>query len=295
MTTLGDIVRDVVFELGFRENTATGGTTATLIDSDLGGNDDDYNGGLVIVTQDSALGGAAPEDEFAEVTDYTSSTGTITCAASSFTVAPASGDSYIVTMPDYPYRQILRAINRGLQELGDIPKVDTTTLDTASAQTEYDYAITWKRKPPYRIDLQEYTNDANDNRWSEISRGFWYHVPAAAGSAGKIIFKGQLPTGRDLRVWYQGPHDAVDTYSDTIYEGFHPDLVVAEATYRLLRWRFAEQRGADDHLAQLLNEAQEWRERKRQQHLIWKPQRRSKIFTFGSYVDDDEFTVPGPP
>jgi len=283
MTTLSDIVRDVLFELGFRERYASGGTTSTLVDADLGG-EDTYDGGGA---------GAAPEGEFAEVTDYAESTGTITVATAAFTDAPAATDGYIVSTSEYPHRQVIRAVNRALSKIGDIPKVDTTTLDTASAQTEYDYAVTWKRQPPYRIDIQTQTNDADDNRWQELSKGFWYYVPAAAGSTGLIIFRDQLPTSRDLRIWYKGPHDAVEAYNDTIYEGLHPDLVVAEVVYELLRWRYTEQRGADEYIAQLLNEAGESREQMRMKHPVWKPKRRDELLIVGGRVEPDRFTYPG--
>ena len=100
MTTLSNILRDSLVKLGqLQVFTATGGTTTTIVDSDLGGTDSDFVRGTMVVIRDAGGASAAPENEFAEITAYTSSTGTLTGAASSFTVAPASGDTYGLSPP----------------------------------------------------------------------------------------------------------------------------------------------------------------------------------------------------
>ena len=289
MTTLSDIMEDVLFELGdFKLNVATGGTTSTIVDSDLGGNDNDWNEGTAIITYDAGGAAAAPESQFAEVTDYVASTGTLTLGTA-LTVACAAGDEFMVSSAKFPHREVIKAINRALQSLGDIPKVDTTTLDTASSQTEYACAVAWKRSPPYRIDIQQVTTDANDNQWRIVRD--WYYVPADAGSTGLIIFRDQLTPSRDLRVWYRGLHDAVRTYSGTIYEGFHPELVVWESVYHIYRWKVSQ---GDDMYLELMKDANEQRQEMRALHPVWKPKREPKLLIVKPYsqLHEDEMTVP---
>ncbi len=291
--TVGDVVRDALTQIGqLNEGVATGGSTSTVVDSGLGGSDDDWNGGTVMITRDAGGAGAAPEGEFAIVTDYTASTGTITCASNSFTQAPAAGDIYGVATSYFPLRQVIRALNLALQSLGDIPQVDTTTLDTATAQTEYTYAVAWKRNPPIRVDIQTKTGDADDNRWVEISKGAWQYVPATAGSTGLLVFQGQLPTSRDLRIWYEDKHAVVNNHDDVIYEGFHPELVLWETIYQLLMWQNGRLSGSDEAIIQQLNNASQKRNEMRNLHKVWRPKRKQGLLILTKYVDRNEFVTP---
>ncbi|KKN62893.1 hypothetical protein LCGC14_0507460 [marine sediment metagenome] len=298
MATLSNILRDSLMELGAATvGKATGGTTVTVVDSALGGTDDDYNGGSVIVTYDNGGAAAAPEGEFARVEDYAQSTGTITVlTADTFTAAVAVSDEYLVSTKKYPHQKMIRTINRALGQVGDIPRVDTTTLDTASSQTEYTYALAWKRSPPYQVDIQIKTTDANDNQWRKISRGKWYYVPAVGGTTALLVFKEQLPSSRDLRIWYKGPHPVVQLYSDTIYEGIHEEWLIWEVVYRALRERIARRDGLSEWEVQLMNEANAERKEQRARHKIWFPKRDTKLFIVSrADVSRDTIATPDPP
>ncbi len=298
MATLSNILRDSLIELGAATiGKATGGTTVTVVDSALGGTDDDYNGGSIIITYDNGGAGAAPEEEFARVSDYAQSSGTITVLdADKFTVAPAVSDEYLVSTKKYPHQKMIRAINRALSQIGDIPRVDTTTLDTASSKTEYAYAVEWKRSPPYRVDIQIRTTDSDDNQWRKISRGKWYYVPAVGGTGGLLIFKDQLPSSRDLRVWYKGPHPAVQDYDDDIYEGIHEEWLIWEVVYRALRERLGRRDALSEWEVQLMNEANAERKEQRARHKIWFPKRDTKLFIVSRARKDlDMIATPDPP
>jgi len=291
MTTLSEIIQDTLIYLGdFREGKATGGTTGTVVDSSLGGSDDDWNGGTVVVTYDAGGAAAAPEGQFGKVSDYASATGTIT-SDTTFTAAVAANDYYGVASARYPLYKLISLVNSALQGIGDIPLVDTTTLDTAAAQTEYTVATTWKRKPPYRIDFQGITTDANDNRWYQVMD--WYYVPATAGSTGLIIFRDQPPSTRDIRVWYKGVHPEVRLYSSTIYEGIHPEQLVWETVYRALRWKKG-MRDAPSDIEDSLMEADQRRREYGLLHNMWKPKRKNNLLYVKRRVSEDKFTYPGP-
>jgi len=282
MTTLSDILQDVLIYLGdFKEGKATGGTTASVSDSTHSGTaDDDYIGGTVFITYDSGGAGGAPEGQFAQVTDYTATGGTITCAASSFTVSPVAGDYYGVSTKKWPLYKLISLVNSALSGIGDIPLVDTTTLDSAAAQTEYACATAWKRSGPIRVDLQTKTSDANDNKWKEINRGEWEYVPATAGSTGLIVFSYQLPSGRDLRIWYKDIHPAVRIYSSVINEAIHPEHLVWETIYRALRWKKG-MRDAPSGIEDMLREADQRRIEYAALRRPREPKRRSKLLILG--------------
>jgi hypothetical protein len=290
--TTGNAVRDILSELGqLTEGKATGGTTASVIDTLLGGADDDWNGGTVLIARDSDGASAAPEGQFAIVTDYTgSTTGNIAVAAGGFTVAPAAGDIYGVATAYYPLRQVLRGLNRGLSALGDIPLTDIATLTTAAAQTEYTYAVAWKRRPPFRVDIQGKLSDTNDYQWKEIA--WWEYVPATAGSTGLLILKQQPPSGYLLRIWYLSPHPNVEAYSDVIYEGFHPELVVWKSVYEVLIWQHGRSQGTDASVVQMLNKAEQQIFKLEATQKPWMPKRKTKLMVLTGNRDKDEFTHP---
>lgn len=273
---LWELLRDVYTELGqLQVSTATGGSTTTIVDTKLVGNgrNDDWNDGTVILITDAGGAGAAPEGEFKRVSDYVDSTGTLTME-SAMTVAPASGDVYGLISAYYPMRNMIENINLALRSLGDMPLVDTTTLDTADNQTEYTAAVAWKRRPPYRIDIQTETGDADDNLWKELDG--WEYIPAAAGSTGLIVFNSQPPSGYGLRIWYRDLHGRVDDYSDVINESIHPALITAASVEKALMWQNSRLGGTDDFLLQRWNDAKAHLERVKMTYPIWKPKLRAK-------------------
>ena len=271
---LWQLLRDAYQELGqLQVAQATGGTTTTLVDSQLsGGRDDDWNGGTVIVLDDAGGAGDAPEGEFAVVTDYEDTSGTL--MIDTLTAAVAAGDTYGLANALYPLRQMIELANLALKGLGDILQVDTVTLTTAAGQTEYSAAAAWQRRPPIRVDIQTNTNDADDNRW-EIVRG-WEFVPAAAGSAGLIGFRTQPTAGRKLRVWYLGAHPRLEAYDDPIHESIVETLAAAAVVEKALLWQVSRLDGQNDFLLQRLNDARSALEQARQQHPIWRGTKHSR-------------------
>jgi hypothetical protein len=290
---VGDAVRDIFTELGqFNESIATGGSTVTIVDSALGGSDDDWNGGTVMVTLDGGtVPLAAPAGQFAPVSDYVATGGTISVAtANAFTTAPAAGDSYAVATSYYPLAQVLRGLNRALMSLGDVPQVDTTSLDTASSKTEYTYALAWKRRPPYRVDIQ--TSTATDDfEWATIEN--WEYVPATAGTTGLLVLP-HLPVSKDIRVWFKDRHATVHDYDDVIYEGFQPELVVWKSLYHVLIWQHGRSQGTDASVVQMLNKAEQQLTKLETLNPVWSPKRRSKLLILRSARDRDSLEDPAP-
>ena len=272
-----NLLRDVYLDLGqMQVGKADDGSTTAVVDNNLAGKgkDDDWNDGAVIILE---ADGAAPEGEFGRVSDYKDQLGILTIEA--LTAAVASGDVYGLVSAYYPLHQMIELVNAALKGLGDIVKVDTYTLDTAADQTEYAAAVAWKRRPPYRVDIQTNKSEANDNRWKRLHD--WYYVPAAAGNTGLIVFRTQLPEGYDLRVWYQDVHPRVDAYNDVIDENIHPELAKCAVVEKALKWQASRLSGSDNFLLQQLNDARADLDRAMMLHPVWKPGRVSRGLGIG--------------
>jgi hypothetical protein len=290
---LSSLLVDLYAELGQLTVSTVSGTssTSTIVDdkqANKHGDEDSVSWAAFII---ESTDGAAPDGEMALVTSYTDSTGTFTSAATSWTVAPAAGDVYGFTNDFYPYYDMIRAVNRALKSLGEIPLTDTTTLDTAASQTEYPYALAWKRSPPIRVDLQTRTTDANDNMWRELMD--WEYIPATAGSTGLLVLP-QLPSARGLRIWYNGVHPNLNTYEDAVYEGFPDQLVLAAAVEKALIWQNSRMMGGDDFLLQRLNDARVDLQIARASYKPWQPVSRPRLLITGNVVEGDRFTYPDP-
>lgn len=277
---LWQLIRDVYQDLGGSEVAeVTGGTTTTLVDGNLAGQgrDDDYNEGLIMILQDAGGAGAAPEGEFKRVTDFVDSSGTFTFGA--MTVAPASGDIYLRASPYYTMRNIIEQVNKGLVKLGELALVDTTTLDSANNQTEYAASVAWKRRGPFRVDIQTNTGDGNDNQWERVEE--WEFIPAVPGTAGLIVLRKQPVAGRDLRVWYWSDHPRVSAYDDVIHESINPALAVSAVSVEALRWQIGRLSGSDKSLKEQINDAKLELERMRALYPIWKPPQRARMRSTG--------------
>ncbi|MFQ5409991.1 MAG: hypothetical protein ACE5FI_16405 [Anaerolineales bacterium] len=294
---MADNLSDVVLALGrdlgiLTEGQATGGSTTTIVDSALGGSDDDYNDGWALVVRDGGGASAAPEGEFNRVSDYVSSSGTIT-VDTAFTAAVASGDSYAVATALYPLNQIRAAVNRALQDRSKwVPAVDTSSLTTASAQTEYALPVAAKGNL-LEVYIQTRTNDSNDNQWRRIHDWDAQPQTGAAGSTGLLIFPRTLPVSRTLKLVYLAPQSAMFAYSDKLHELIWTERLVKEAKVQALMWQL--QRGGTDDplLLQLVNDAKRERELARLRMPVVAPQE-SHRFPHNTPHYKNRFTSPDP-
>lgn len=272
--TLSNLLQDMYAELGqLTVTNATGGTTTTAVDNKQTGahSDDDWkNGALFLIAADSA----APEGEFQRISGYTDSSGTFT-VDTAFSAVVAAGDTFGFVSDYYPFRSLIELANAGLRALGDIALVDTTSLDTAAGVSEYAASLAWKRRRPMMIDYQGRSGTSGDNQWVRVYD--WEFIPALPNATGLIIFNEELPQGRDIRIWYVDSHPRVAAFSDAISETIAPELAVAAAVERALRWQNSRQGGGDPFLQQRWNDAQIELARARVSFPIWTPRRISKL------------------
>ena len=285
---------------------ATGGSTTTVVDDGTTSSidltqfpDDHFNQGTIWILEDSAAAAAEPEERFARVTDFTSSTGTVTFNALSN--ATASSDIYAIATSKYPLHKIKDSINGALADMGPLPYSDITTLDTTASQTEYTLPVTANmdlRQVYYRGRL----GDSNDKRWIKIWSWDDSHTAAITTTNDNfLILPFQYVVGRDIRIDYMQTHPPLIDERDHLHSRVHLDLVIYEAAIRLLEWRDFEA-GNDPSINRQLRRWTGDRgadgltaiERVRSEHRIYQPPRQSKLMILGRRVPVDKFTVPGP-
>ena len=230
-----------LFDLAYRtareisptfEGIATGGATTTIIDTvrlltHLP--DDAFNLGTAFLVRDSAGAGAAPEKEFSRITDFVSSTGTVTMAA--MTTAVAAGDRYALAGSRYDLDRIISAINSVLMRI-KVPTEDTTTLDTAAAQLEYSLPVA-VLDDHIEVWLQGKTGDANANYWLPMHN--WHIAETGTGTQKLLIFHAQPISSRDLKIVYYIPHPSLYVATDKLRESINIEYVVYSAALELLK------------------------------------------------------------
>jgi hypothetical protein len=275
--TLSQLLSDTMLRLGrLKITTATGGSTATAIDTSIIGldNDDDWNGGYLFVLQ--TTGGLAPQGEYQKITDYVASTGTFTTGT--FTAAIGAGDRIGYSTPnEYPVDTMISLANLALSGLGEIALVDTTTLDTVDNQNEYAAAVAWKRRKPFQVDIQTEKITGN-NGWDEVPFDW---VPAAPGATGLIQLRNTYPGGNDVRVWYDGVHPDLTVYSSVISETIPPELIRAILYEKALEWQNMTLGGTNAFMKQVWERATGELQRIKNEFKIWKPKRSSNILNIG--------------
>ena len=272
--TLSDLLQASYTELGqLQAANASGGSVDRLIDERLAGigHDKDWQDGALFII---AADGAAPEGEYVPIAAFDASEGEFSLTEA-LTAAPAAGDLYGLVSGYYPLQTMIELVNAGLRALGDIPLVDTTSLQTATGQTEYTTMLNWQRRPPIMIDYQGCSGEGAVSQWIRVHD--WEYLPAAPGEQGRIIFQRELPAARELRVWYVDAHPRLSAYDDSVAEVIAPELAVAAAVERALRWQNSRLGGGDNFLLQRWNDAKMELERTKEANPIWRPTRRGHL------------------
>jgi len=210
MTTMFDAVLRLTNLLGvLRVSTATGGTTSTLLDTKRTEKDDTYNGGTCLLITDAGGESAAPEGEWPAVTDFANTGGVITAT---FTVAPASGDTYGIAAGRYPLDVLKSAINNEIIKYQQ-PRYDRTSLDIVSEQSEYTLptGITGDNLVNVYEETSTTTTDSKP-----IKLNFWVQEAATGTQHTVVIDTGKTTAGNNITLEYMAQLSPLYLASDTI-------------------------------------------------------------------------------
>lgn len=236
-----NLVQNILSELGQLEPNfglfeATGGSATTFVNTGFGNfenppEQDVFKNYLAIVVRDAGGASASPEGKWSVCSAYADDTFTGTIA----TVADAigAGDTIMLAKQDkFPLQQILFAINRGLESLGDLPLNADTSLLTVDGQTEYEIPVNVKRGLK-QVWVQGYTSDSNDNQWFQIHDT---RNELTTGGTASILYMPQYSSGRTIRLIYDGTHPVVSAYNSVISEYVHPRVATCASIIKLLEW-----------------------------------------------------------
>jgi hypothetical protein len=233
----------------------TGGSTTTVVNTDWNlteepvYEDDDpaIIFGTAVVIEDAGGLGAAPEGEMGMITDYDSSTNTLTMDAVSSAVA--AGDRVGIASPLFPLEDMINLANIALRRCGDIDLVDTSIV-TSGLQTEYTMPDTIRQRP-IRVRVQG-NFDNNDNRWEEVQG--WGVIPATAGSNWTLVLP-EMVEGYYVEVLYRATHPELTSYASDIQDSIHPEVALSALIAEAYQWYNNQLGGSNQYFLQRENKA----------------------------------------
>ena len=237
MATLFSATLDLAKILGnVIESTATGGTTATLLDNAFPRTpppDDAYNKGtlfFISCTQTTLNSTTAIVTDWDQADTATPPNSTFTFASP---VTPAvtitATDRYAFCDKDWPRDVLRRAINQAIQSLGALPDLYTLSTFVTVARQEA-YALPAGVYNVKRVEIATSTSAPyyyrTHRHWTEKD-GYIYLDTGFEETAG----------GYPIRLTYEVPSAELTTDAGTISNYIHPDLLKWEAAVNAYLWK----------------------------------------------------------
>lgn len=250
---LFDLSYELASELGYLEiSTVTSATsTTTFIDTQNRSEPDNYwNFGEVYILKDAGGAGAAPEGESKTVSDFDNATSTVTLVAA-FSQQLATSDLYAIGDKKYTSQDIASAINRAIRDVGPIPTTDTTSIDTAAAQTEYTLPIA-ANTDLREVWIETNISDADDNQWAKTRN--WYVQRTDVGTADTLVFPEQPPYPRDVKLVYMAPHVLMWSNTDKLSETIRWERVIYRAAVHALNHYRIKTHNTDEYFLQTIQD-----------------------------------------
>ena len=191
-------------------STATSGDTTSCIDSKRTESDDFFNGGACWIITDAGGASAAPEGEWARVTDFANTGGDITISA--VTAAIASGDTYGVSAGKYSLDNLIAAINNEIVK-HKVVRYDRTSLDITADTSEYTLPAGIRADNLLNV-YEETDTDTSDSQPVKLS----FDVQTAAtGTQHTLVIKSRgVTVGNDIMLEYSTFLTPLYLASDTI-------------------------------------------------------------------------------
>lgn len=252
---LTHLLQDAWYRMGqMKRWTATGGSATTVVNTTWAGveepifEDDDpaviYGTVVVLKSTD----GLAPEGQAGMITDYDSSTNTITMET--LTAVVGAGDKIGIAAPLFPYEDMIELANVALQKLGDIDIVDTSIVVVAG-QTEYNLPAAINERP-IRVRRQG-VQVSNNNQWENVIG--WDVIPQTTGAQWKLVVPDTIAPNYSLEVVYRDSHPTLTAFDSIILDTIHPELAVCAVIAEAYQWYNNQLGGANQYFLQRENKA----------------------------------------
>ena len=200
---------------GLRYSTSTLSTVSTLVDSVMVDEPDHFFKGGTIFFLSGALVGKT-----AVITEFSESTGTFTFDTQ--LSAPGTGVLYAVSQAMYPRELIIAVINKALSSIGPFPNIYEDPLFITVANQE-SYALPTGISNVKKVFIA--SNTSSPYNWQENTG--WFE------NNGSIYFDMEQPATADMRIrlYYELFPATLDSDTDAIYYGVHPDLIMWTAAH----------------------------------------------------------------
>ena len=223
MTTMFNATLQLANTLAqLRVSTATGGTTATLLDTKRTESDDAFNGGTVWLITDVGGSSAAPEGEWPLITDFANTGGVVTAT---FTAAPASGDTYGIASGDFPLDVLISSINNELVK-HNVIRYDRTSLDIVANQSEY--TLPTGIRQDNLINVYEETNVVTSDS-NPVALSFEVQTAATGSQQLLVIESKNVTTGNDIMLEYRTKLAPLYLSADVIDDSLPMARILANA------------------------------------------------------------------
>lgn len=250
---LTQLLQDAWYKMGqIKKWNLTGGSNTTSVNSVWAGveeqifEDDDpalIYGTVVCIESTDHL---APEGELGMVTDYDSSTNTLTHGTLSATLQ--SGDKIGIASPLFPVDDMIELANIAIQKLGEIDLPDY--VNTSAGVNTYTLPSTIRSYPT----LVRYFSP-NPLIRPRVING-WSVIPLSPGTNLEIVVpNGFDESGGQLEIFYRASHVKVTSFDAAISEFINPELVLAALVAEAYQWYNNQLGGSNQYFLQRENKA----------------------------------------
>lgn len=238
MTTLADmtlILAEAVSKVLRGTTTATGTTTSLTDSTNLLQPNGFFDKGSLWILSGTYAG------QTRQVSSYAENKLNWTTA---FAAAIASGVRYAAVDPDYPYAEMVKAINNALDEIGPVLGVDTSLPVTS---TKAKYTLPTGVSNVRKVVVYDPNDETN-----------YYESNHKGEEAGMLVFDaGWQPTtdGWYLKLYYPVAHPDLAGDTDPINWGVDIERLKWTAAVELLRWGLRQYGDDERKIPQFLQDA----------------------------------------
>ena len=249
--------------------------------------DDQFNGGTIYIISDPNT--TANNGQFRRIVDYDASSGQYTWTTALGT-SIAAGTEYGVITPEFNSPLLNRLSNAALRILGPFVYIDRS-LQSSANQKVYSLTTLATRGKPFRIDIMGRSGSSADNPdWTELHG--WYIEPSTVGAGQKVIFPRSLPSGRDIRVYFEMDHPTLTASTSVIDGRIHPELATLALVEKMYEYRNSRARGAGEFDVQRWNDAKRQLAEARVRWPIDRPKKKAQITVLGQTAEIPSVRVP---